>query len=132
MKTLVTAVLLFISVLLFIGTNALFTADFFRETALNLSEIPTEPIFYETLSSDDGASIKGTLHAVKNDWSSKETYLSVVLDHKTSREFTGALNEALNFFGAGEYPEFLAALEDAKDTLDHLQFDESLRAGNIF
>ena len=64
-------------------------------------------------------------------WNKKETFLCLSLKHNVSREFAGQLIPAKSYFDSEEYPEFLALILSAKDTLKHISYDEGFKIGNI-
>lgn len=131
MKSLVTAVVLFLSVILLISVNSFILNDLIEYTEKNLGLIPETLKELENISTEQKEKISASLENIEKKWNKKETFLCLSLKHNVSREFAGQLIPAKSYFDSEEYPEFLALILSAKDTLKHISYDEGFKIGNI-
>lgn len=131
MKTLLVSVALFVAVTAFVVINYFFLTDFIKDIQYKLELIPTTVEELENLSDFEKYQYRLLLDNIREKWEKRETYMCLSLNHKVAREFFGSFIPAGSYFDASEYPEFLANIKDAKDTLDHLSFDEGICIGNI-
>ena len=131
MKSLITAAVLFLSVLILITVNYFILNDLIDFTENNLAVIPETLNTLKNISAKDKEKISSALEKIEKKWEKKETFLCLSLKHNVSREFMGQLIPAKSYFESGEYPEFLALILSVKDTLKHINYDEGLKLGNI-
>ncbi|MGN1122616.1 MAG: DUF4363 family protein [Eubacteriales bacterium] len=131
MKAVVTALVLFLIVISFLGVNYFVLNNFFERTDQALALLPTAADELENMTEAELVTISERLEHIRGDWETYQTYICLSLEHTVSREFFTDFLPAIAYFDAGEYPDFLAQIKKAKDTLEHLIFDESLRLGNV-
>ena len=132
MKSLITASVLFLSVLVLITVNFFMLDNLIDYTEKNLENIPETIKELEKMTNKQKENISLSLKEIQKKWDKKETFLCLSLKHTVSREFVGQLIPAKSYFDSEEYPEFLALIISAKDTLKHISYDEGFRIGNIF
>lgn len=118
--------------LVLITVNSLILGNLIDYTEKNLDIIPDTLKELEKIDEEQKEKISDSLKDIQKKWDKKETFLCLSLKHIVSREFTGQLIPAKSYFDSGEYPEFLALILSAKDTLKHISYDEGFKIGNIF
>ena len=131
MKSLVIAWILFISVIALVAADYIVLNNLIEDTKKELETIPGILTELEKSSKKEKSDIKKSLEKIENKWSDRETFLCLSLKHNVSREFMGYIVPAISYFKSKEYPEFLALIMSAKDTLDHISFDEGIKLGNL-
>ena len=131
MKTVITAAVMFLAVIVFVWVNFNVLNNFFDETNELLVGLPTTVEEVEGMDQAQLAGVNERLEKIHMGWKERETYISLSLEHSVSREFLNAFLPAVAYFNTRSYPEFLAQIKLARDTLEHLIFDESLKLGNI-
>ena len=131
MKTFVTATILFFAVLALVIVNYFILGGLFEDIEHRLDAMPTKLEDIEALSESERAELLEKLREVKHKWESHEAYLYVVLDHAASRVFFNSLLPAISYCESGEDSQFLAELENAKNAVRHIRFDEGVKVGNL-
>ena len=131
MKSLVTACILFVSVIILSLTDLFMLDSFIEKTKKELEAIPKNVTELEAMNEKEKNDIKKALEKTEKMWKEKQTFLGASLKHNVSREFTGYLISAVSYYKSKEYPEFLALVSSALDTLDHISYDEGIKIGNL-
>lgn len=132
MKSLVFALILFLTVLALVVTDFFILKELLDYTESELEKIPVTLNELENIEKKEKIRIAEALKNIEKRWQKKETFLGLSLKHTVSREFTGYIIPAISYFESEEYPEFLASLLSAKDTAKHIRYDEDLKIGNLF
>lgn len=132
MKSLVISSVLFICVIVLISTDYFMLDRLLNDTKKELELIPKNLSELEGLQKKEITEIEKALEKTEKMWKKKETFLGLSLKHNVSREFTGQLIPAISYFKSEEYPEFLALVSSALDTVEHISYDEGLNLGNLF
>ncbi len=131
MKSVITAGVLFLVVLVFLCVNFFVLNAIFNETLDLFSLLPVSMDALEGADEKQLAEIDLHLNEIYGIWKKHETYLCFSLEHAASRSFLEVFLPAMAYFEAEEYPAFLAQIRAARDIMEHLVFDESVRIGNI-
>lgn len=132
MKTLITASVLFLAVLVTIGFMYFYLHDLLDYTEDILDDMPETVEEIETLSVYEKIKISLSLERLNKKWKNKESFLCMCLRHEISRDFTEEMILAKAYFDSESYPEFIANIMTAKDTAAHIKYDEELKLGNLF
>ena len=131
MKTLLLSVALFLVVTAFVVFNYFFLNNFIDDIKYSLELMPTTVEELESLDDFEKYEYHLLLDDIREKWEKRETYMCLSLNHNVAREFLSSFIPASSYFDTSEYPDFLANIREAKDTLEHLSFDEGICLGNI-
>ena len=132
MKSLVTAIVLFVSVLILVSVDKVMIDNLIDDIKKELQYIPNTVSELEALDDGEKQEIEKSLVKAEKMWDEKDTFLYLSLKHNTAREFTEHLIPAICYFKANDFSEFIALFSLAADTLEHISFDENIKLGNLF
>ncbi len=131
MKSLITAVLLFAAILVFIISNAFFINGFFKKTDDLLLRLPQTAHDAENLSESEKEAVSVRLSEIEKEWKSKENYVMSVLEHEKASDFSERLLSTKTFFEAEDYGEYASSLAALRNVTKHIIFDEGITLGNV-
>lgn len=132
MKTLITASVLFFAVIIVITFMYFYLHNLLDYTEEILDKLPETKEELESLSVYEKTKISLDLEKINKKWKNKESFLCMCLRHEISRDFTEEMLYAKAFFDSECYPDFIANIMTAKDTVAHIKYDEELKLGNLF
>lgn len=132
MKTLVSASVLFLAVIVIIALCYFYLHNLLDYTEEILDKIPETKEKIESLSIYEKTKISLSMEKLNKKWKNKESFLCMCLRHEISRDFTEEMLLAKAYFDSESYSDFIANLMTAKDTVAHIKYDEELKLGNLF